>query len=111
MGLSHNTYSSKDEMIEDIKKSVLLDFKESDYTESDKFQVSLHRVIDNFVSYVSIADTNIYLSWFSVTDEQTLDSGMLPDRLKEGKDKFNDALLYCLIEQELYNIEELNKLQ
>ena len=111
MGLSHNTYSSKKEMIKDIKENLLIDFKESDYIESDKLSVSLHRIVDNFVTYISISDTQIYLSWFSVVDSQSLDSGLLPDITEAGKDKFNDTLLYCLIEQELYNDDKINKLQ
>jgi len=110
MVLSHKTYKDRTQLICDIKKEVLRDFKESDYTNSDKFNVSLHRVVDGFVSFISIADLEIYLNWFNVNDIKTLDSGMLPDRLEDRK-KYDRCLLYCLIEQDLYNDEELNKLQ
>ena len=110
MGLSHTTYKDRSLMIADIKKEVLRDFKESDYTESDKFSVSLHRVVDGFVSFISIADLETYLDWFNISDINTLDGGMLPERATDRK-KYDRCLLYCLIEQDLYNDDGLNKLQ
>ena len=109
MVLSHKTYTNRKQLIEDVKKEVLRDFKDSDYTDTDKLQVSLHRVIDNFVSFICLTDLGIYLMWFNDDDKNTLDKGMLPDEL--FTEKFNRALLYCLIEQDLYNDDEINKLQ
>jgi len=108
MPLSHNTYKDRDALIKDLKKEVLLDFKQSDYTESDKLHVSMHRVIDNFVSFISIADTDTYLKFFDYTDKETIDKGLLPEF---DSPYFDRAMLFCLVEQDLYNDESINKLQ
>ena len=109
MVLSYQQYKNKGSLIKDIKKEVLTNFKESDYKEEDKLNVCIHRIIDSFVSFISINDLNIYLNFFNDEDKKTIDKGMLPDEVLT--DRFNRCVLFCLIEQDIYNIEEINKLQ
>ena len=112
MVLSYQQYKNKESLIKDIKKEVLTNFKESDYKEEDKLNVSIHRVIDSFVSFISINELNIYLNFFNDEDKKTIDKGMLPDEFFLLKtDRFDRCVLFCLIEQDIYNIEEINKLQ
>ena len=99
MVLSYQQYKNKESLIKDIKKEVLTNFKESDYKEDDKLNVSIHRV----------NDLNIYLNFFNDEDKKTIDKGMLPDEVLT--DRFNRCVLFCLIEQDIYNIEQINKLQ
>ena len=111
MVLSYDRYKTREDLIKDIKKEVLINFKESDYKEDDKINVSIHRVTDNFVSYISINDLSLYLNFFNDDDIKTLDSGLIPNIIEVGKDKYNRCLLFCLIEQDLWNDDEINKLQ
>jgi len=108
MGLSYLKYKGRLDLTLDIQKEILGDYKNSDYEEDDKLEVSIHRVIDNFVSFISINDLQEYLNFFSNDDIRTIDKGMLPEITEEDKNKYDRCLLYCLIEQDLYNsnIEE-----
>ena len=109
MTLSFGTYIDKNAMLKDIFQEIREDFFNADYSEEDKLQVVMHRVIDNFVSYISQANLKTYLDWFNYSDMQTIDKGLLPERL-DDIGKYDRCLLYCLIEQEMYNQDIGDKL-
>ena len=103
-------YKNRKDLLQDIAKEVIRDISESDYKESDKLQVSIHRVVDNFVSFINLIDLRLYLNWFDYGEFETLDTGMLPD-IKNGKEKFDRALLFCLVRQALYNIDKIKQME
>ena len=93
-------YKERINLINDLIREIKRDYKESDYIESDKLQVSMHRVIDNFVSYINKSELSKYINFYDIADLKTIDKGMLP---KESDMKYDRCLLYCLIEQDIYN--------
>jgi len=96
----------KDEIVE------LFNDKGNDYDCSDRLQVALHEVLDNWVTCLDDEEVNGYLSLFSVTDMDNIDKGMYEGVLEDrGLFMFHKVLLYCLVEQELYNEDDFNELQ
>jgi len=99
---------------DELKKDIIREFRDKDntYECSDRLQVVLHEILDEWVSGLSTSDVHEYLKDFDETDYKTLDEGLYEGTLKErGLDVFNRVLLYCLIEQDLYNDNDFNKLQ
>jgi len=100
--------------IDKIKEDIVKDFKSKDnkYEYSDRLNVSLHKIVDNIVSEIDYNEVLDELKNYSDEDIKTLDSGLYEGTLeKRGFETFCRVLLYCLIEQELWNDEEFNKLQ
>ena len=103
---------SKEQIIKELKVLALDDFINSTYQESDRFQVSLHQVVDDWASRLSFNEGLEFLSQFEQKDFESLDSGLYDGVLeKEGFEKLVIVLAYCLAEQELYNDDLLNSLQ
>ena len=104
MVLSFNTYTTQNDLFKDIFREIRTDYYEADYTEDDKLNVVMHRVIDNFVSFISINDLKNYLNMFEYEDMKCVERGMLPE-MAENPEKYDRALLFCLIEQAMFNRE------
>jgi len=100
--------------IGDIKDRVIEEFnsKSNTYGCSDRLQVAIHQIVDD---YVTSEDFELVLEWlkgFSLSDFETIDKGLYEGVLeKRGFEMLCRVLLYCLIEQKLYNDDEINKLQ
>ena len=109
--ISYNKYTEKDKLLKDIFQTIREEYYKCDYKEDDKLNVVMHRIIDNFVSYISINDLRDYLDFFNFSDMKTIDSGMLPEEPHKDMNKYNRCLLYCLIEQEMFNQEIEGKLK
>lgn len=99
---------------DEIKEDIIEQFNDPSfkYDCSDRLQVALHEILDTWVSGLSTSEVHNYLEDFDDSDISTLDRGLYEGTLKErGYDMFNKVLLYCLIEQDLYNEDDFNKLQ
>jgi len=104
----------RDEQYDELKKEIIEKFKDKDntYECSDRLQVALHEVLDDWVSTIPISDVISYLADFDDTDFSTLDKGLYEGTLEQrGLNMFHRVLLYCLVEQDLYNEDDFNKLQ
>lgn len=101
------------ETIDDIKKEIieLFNDKNNTYDCSDRLQVALHEIVDDFVTRIFYEDVLNCLKDYSSGDFSTLDGGMYEGALERGFEDLCRVLLYCLIEQELYNDTEFNELQ
>lgn len=100
--------------IEEFKKEITEDFNDKDntYDFSDRLNVSIHKILDNHVTGEEFKNILIQLSTFPQEDFRTLDSGLYDGIIeRDGFDRLCRVLLYCLIEQELWNDDEFNKLQ
>jgi len=102
----------KEEIIKDLKESILINFIETEYKESDRLHVSMHEEVDNWASSLSFESALDFLSQFDSSDFSTLDTGLYDGVLeKDGFKKLVIVLAYCLAEQELYNDDVLNDCQ
>jgi len=98
----------------ELKKEIISNFRDKDwdYACLDRLQVALHETLDSWVSYLTLSEVLDYLKNFDDEDVETLDRGLYEGVLEEsGYEAFNRVLLYCLIEQDLYDEEDFNKLQ
>ena len=92
---------------DELKEEIIQTFKEG-----NDLQDTLHEILDNFVTNINSDLVNGFLTDFDDSDIETLDKGLYEGVLeKRGYDTFKRVLLYCLIEQDLYNEEDFNKLQ
>lgn len=102
MSLTYGTYKTRNILEKDLFNEIRREYFEADYKEDDKLQVVMHRIIDNFVSYISLNNLKLYLDFYSYSEQKTLDKDLLPERLN-NPEKYDRCLLFCLIEQSLYN--------
>ncbi|MFQ6054617.1 MAG: hypothetical protein ACE5KE_00525 [Methanosarcinales archaeon] len=103
-----------EEKIKELKEEIIEQFnnKNNTYEYNDRLQVALHEIVDSWVSIISFEEVLEYLKEFSQSDFETLDKGLYENVLeKRGFEVLCRVLLYCLVEQELYNDKEFNKLQ
>jgi hypothetical protein len=103
-----------EEKIKKLKEEIKEQFFsfDNDYDCNDRLQVALHENIDEYVSYLPFEEVLDFLKQFEDCDFQTIDKGLYDGVLeKDGFEKLCRVLLFCLIEQELYNDEKFNKLQ
>lgn len=108
----HGQYRTREELLKDMKREVLKHYMESDYKESDRLQVSIHYEVDTWVSYISVAELERYAKFWDKSDFETIDKGLLPENFNPYLEpKHLRIMLYCLIEQDLYNDELINSLQ
>ena len=92
---------------DELKEEIIQTFKEG-----NDLQDILHEILDDFVTNISNDLLNAYLTDFNDSDIETLDKGLYEGVLeKRGYNTFKRVLLYCLIEQDLYNEEDFSKLQ
>lgn len=109
--MKQTTYTNKKDLLNDMKQDVLRYFRETDYKEDDKINVSLHYCIDTWVSYISIVNKDKYITFWDKEDFKTIDKGLLPENFNPFFDENHKTILiYCLIEQDLYNDKEINAL-
>ena len=100
--------------VEEIKKDVieLFNSEDNDYDYSDRLNVALHEILGDYVSIIDQDDLLDHLKEYDDSDFKTLDSGMYDGVLEaKGFIHLMRVLLYCLIEQDLYNDDEFNELQ
>ena len=104
----------RNETYNELKEKIITEFysKDNTYNYSDRLQVALHEILDAWVSSLSYRDVSSYLKDFNDSDFTTLDKGLYEGVLeKRGYEMFQRVMLYCLVEQDLYNEEDFNKLQ
>ena len=104
MVLSYKSYKSKNDLLKDFNEEIRHHYNVCDYDDDDKFQVVCHRVIDSFVSFISIHDLKNYLNFFSYDNIKNIDSGLLPEQIS-NPEKYDRCLLFCLIEQEIWVLQ------
>lgn len=93
--------TDRQETIEQLKQEIVEMFNDKDnsYEYSDRLNVALHEIVDNFVTNESSRTIHELIGQYSDSDMETLDKGMYEGTFESrGYDTFNRVLLYCLIE-------------
>jgi len=104
----------RNETYNELKEKIITEFysKDNTYEYSDRLQVALHEILDAWVSSLPYRDVLSCLEDFDDSDFRTIDKGLYEGVLEErGYVMFQRVMLYCLIEQDLYNEEDFNELQ
>jgi len=102
------------EIYDVIKEEIIEQFNnpEWEYDYSDRLQVALHEKLDDWITKLTLFETYDYLKDFNSEDINSLDKVLYEAALETRRiEMFNKVLLYCLIEQDLYNNEDFNKLR
>lgn len=105
---------NKEQIIKEFKEEIIPEFNDwelNTYEYSDRLNVIIHKKIDGFVSSEDFKNVLELLSQFDPGDFKTLGSEMYEGAEKKGFDHFCRVMLYCLLEQELWNDEGINELQ
>lgn len=102
------------QLINELTQDILNEFKSKDntYEHSDRLHVAIHKVVDEQVSGLDTAECFKLLGEYDEDEFKTLDSGLYEGSINEGGFiRFCKVILYCVIEQDLYNDDEVNELQ
>jgi len=104
--------NNRTEIVNELKKDIINYFYNTDYYYSDRLQVVTNEILDIFVTKLSFKEVLQLLGQYDNEDFETLDKGLYEGVLEErGFEDFCRVLLYCLLEQDLYNDKEFNNLQ
>ena len=124
----------RNEIYNELKEDIITEFysKDNTYEYSDRLQVAVHDILDAWVSSLPYRDVLSCLEDFDDSDFRTIDKGLYDghpnlafvkqianNTLKQSKGVLEErgyvmlqrVMLYCLIEQDLYNEEDFNELQ
>jgi len=104
----------RNEVFDKIKKEIIKQFKDKDWdcAHPDRLYMAVSKVLNSWISRLTLSEVFNYLKDFGDEDIKTLNEGLYEGVLKRrGYEAFNKTLLHRLIERDLYDEEDFNKLQ